>query len=35
MMQLGAKITSVEMALMEMQVIAKGDAFKAISAIIK
>ncbi|MGM9945446.1 MAG: hydrolase, partial [Lysinibacillus sp.] len=31
MMQLGAKITSVEMALMEMQVIAKGDAFKAIS----
>ena len=35
MKQLGAKITSVEMALMEMQVIAKGDAFKAISAIIK
>ena len=35
MMQLGAKITSVEMALMEIQVIAKGDAFKAISAIIK
>lgn len=35
MLQLGAKITSVEMALMEMQVIAKGDAFKAISAIIK
>ena len=35
MLQLGAKITSVEMALMEMQVIAKGDAFKAISTIIK
>lgn len=35
MLQLGAKITSVEMALMEMQVIAKGDAFKAISVIIK
>ena len=35
MLQLGAKVTSVEMALFEMQQIAKGDAFKAISSIIK
>lgn len=35
MIQLGANITSVEMALFEMQKIAKGDAFKAISSIIK
>ncbi|MFF5994381.1 hydrolase [Lysinibacillus sp. KU-BSD001] len=35
MIQLGANITSVEMALFEMQVVAKGDAFKAISAIVK
>lgn len=34
-MQLGANITSVEMALFEMQVIAKGDAFKEISRIVK
>ena len=34
-MQLGAGITSVEMALFEMQVIAKGDAFKEISRIVK
>lgn len=35
MMQLGAHITSVEMALFEMQVVAKGDAFKEISKIVK
>lgn len=35
MVQLGAKTTSVEMALMEMQQIAKGDIFKAISQLIK
>lgn len=35
MLQLGAMITSVEMALFEMQQIAKGDAFKAISKIVK
>lgn len=35
MMQLGAQITSVEMALFEMQGIAKGDAFKEISKIVK
>ncbi|MEC1180452.1 hydrolase [Metasolibacillus meyeri] len=35
MVQLGAKQTSVEMALFEMQQIAKGDAFKAISTIVK
>jgi len=35
MLQLGAKVTSVEMALFEMQQVAKGDAFKAISKIIK
>lgn len=35
MVQLGAHITSVEMALFEMQQIAKGDAFKAISKIVK
>lgn len=35
MMQLGAKISNVEMALFEMQQIAKGDEFKAISKIIK
>lgn len=35
MLQLGAKMTSVEMALFEMQQIAKGDAFKTISSIIK
>lgn len=35
MVQLGARITSVEMCLFEMQQIAKGDAFKAISGIIK
>jgi len=35
MMQLGAKLTSVEMALFEMQGIAKGDSFKAISKIVK
>ncbi|MER1987048.1 MAG: hydrolase [Solibacillus sp.] len=35
MLQLGATITSVEMALFEMQQIAKGDAFKAISKIVK
>ena len=35
MFQLGAKVTSVEMALFEMQQIAKGDKFKAISKIIK
>lgn len=35
MVQVGAKVTSVEMALMEMQQIAKGDTFKAISKLIK
>lgn len=35
MLQLGAKVTSVETALFEMQQIAKGDAFKTISSIIK
>lgn len=35
MVQLGAKVTSVEMALFEMQQIAKGDEFKAISKIVK
>ncbi len=35
MKQCGAKITSVEMALFEMQQIARGDEFKAISKIIK
>lgn len=35
MMQLGATITSVEMALFEMQQIAKGDTFKAISKLVK
>lgn len=35
MKQLGAKISSVEMALFEMQQIAKGDDFKAISKIVK
>lgn len=35
MLQLGAKQTSVEMALFEMQKVAKGDAFKAISTIVK
>ncbi len=35
MIQLGAQITSVEMALFEMLQIAKGEQFKAISAIVK
>ena len=35
MLQIGANITSVEMALFEMQQVAKGDAFKAISKIVK
>lgn len=35
MTQIGAKVTSVEMALLEMQQIAKGDTFKAISKLIK
>ena len=35
MMQLGAGITSVEMALFEMQQIAKGDTFKTISKLVK
>lgn len=35
MLQLGATITSVEMALFEMQQIAKGDTFKAISKLVK
>lgn len=35
MMQLGATITSVEMALFEMQQIAKGDTFKMISKLVK
>jgi len=35
MKECGAKVTSVEMALFELQEIAKGDDFKAISKIIK
>lgn len=35
MVQLGARLSSIEMALFEMQQIAKGDVFKAISAIVK
>mgnify|MGYP006321878789 FL=1 len=35
MLQLGATITSVEMALFEMQQVAKGDTFKAISKLVK
>lgn len=35
MLQIGATITSVEMALFEMQKIAKGDVFKGISGIVK
>ena len=35
MLQLGAGITSVEMALFEMQQIAKGDSFKQISKLVK
>ena len=35
MIQLGASISSVEMALFEMQQIAKGDTFKAISKLVK
>lgn len=35
MIQLGANITSVEMALFEMQQIAKGDSFKSISKLVK
>jgi len=35
MKQLGVKVSTVEMALLEMQQIAKGDEFKAISKIIK
>ncbi|MER2129130.1 hydrolase [Solibacillus sp. FSL H8-0523] len=35
MLQLGATITSVEMALFEMQQVAKGDTFKAISQLVK
>ncbi|BDH62531.1 hydrolase [Lysinibacillus sp. PLM2] len=35
MVQLGAKVSTVEMALFEMQQIAKGDEFKTISKIIK
>ncbi|WP_342472219.1 hydrolase [Metasolibacillus sp. FSL H7-0170] len=35
MVQLGARLSSIEMALFEMQQIAKGDIFKAISAIVK
>lgn len=35
MMQLGARVTSVEMALFEMQQVAKGDTFKAISKLVK
>lgn len=33
--QIGAKVTSVEMALFEMLQIAKGDTFKAISKLVK
>lgn len=35
MMQLGVKVTSVEMALFEMLQVAKGDQFKAISRLVK
>lgn len=35
MVQLGAKVTSIEMALFEMLQIAKGEQFKAISQLIK
>lgn len=35
MLQIGAQVSSVEMAFFEMQQIAKGDAFKAISKIVK
>ena len=35
MLQLGAGITCVEMALFEMQQIAKGDSFKQISKLVK
>ena len=35
MLQIGASITSVEMALFEMQQIAKGDTFKMISNLVK
>lgn len=35
MMQLGVKLTTVEMALFEMLQIAKGDQFKAISKLVK
>lgn len=35
MLQIGASITSVEMALFEMQQIAKGDTFKIISNLVK
>ncbi|KGR91390.1 isochorismatase [Ureibacillus massiliensis 4400831 = CIP 108448 = CCUG 49529] len=35
MVQIGAKVSTVEMALFEMQQIAKGDEFKSISKIIK
>ncbi|RUL46482.1 MULTISPECIES: hydrolase [Lysinibacillus] len=33
--QLGGKVTNVEMALFEMQQIAKGETFKAISKLVK
>ncbi|WP_235867538.1 hydrolase [Ureibacillus chungkukjangi] len=35
MLQLGVKVTTVEMALFEMLQIAKGDQFKAISKLVK
>lgn len=35
MLQLGARMSSVEMAFFELQKIAKGDEFKAISQIVK
>ncbi len=35
MVQLGAKVTNVEMALFEMLQVAKGDTFKAISKLVK
>lgn len=35
MLQLGAKLTSVEMALFEMQQVAKGESFKYISNLVK
>lgn len=35
MVQLGATVTSVEMALFEMQRVAQGEQFKAISKIVK